>query len=103
VPPSQTGVASGMNANIRTVGGAIGSAVAASIVTGTLLRSGIPALSGYVHAFYLMAGACVLAATAGLLVPKLRHVESPERNDDDPPHPALAYVAAGTVVGDKPE
>jgi MFS family permease len=102
VAPSQTGVASGMNANIRTVGGAIGSALAASIVTGTLLRSGIPALSGYVHAFYLMAGACILAAAAGLLIPRLQHVASPERDQDDPPHPALAYVAAGTVVGDKP-
>lgn len=103
VPPSQTGVASGMNANIRTVGGAIGSALGASIVTGTVLRSGLPALSGYVHAFYLMSGACVLAAAAGLLIPRLRHVESVERDQDDPPHPALAYVAAGTVVGDKPE
>ena len=33
VPQSQTGVASGMNANIRTVGGALGSAVLASVVT----------------------------------------------------------------------
>src|SRR6266700_3190209 len=33
VPPSQTGVASGMNANIRTIGGSIGSAAMASIVT----------------------------------------------------------------------
>jgi EmrB/QacA subfamily drug resistance transporter len=103
VPPSQTGVASGMNANIRTVGGAIGSALATSIVTATLLHSGLPALSGYVHAYYLMAGACILAAAAGLLIPKLAHVDSRERELDDPPHPALAYVAAGTVVGDKPE
>jgi MFS family permease len=103
VAPAQTGVASGMNANIRTVGGAIGSALAASVVTATLLRSGLPTQAGYEHAFYLMAGACVLAAAAGLLIPKLRHVTSLERDLDDPPHPALGYVAAGTVVGDKPE
>ena len=33
VPQSQTGVASGMNTNIRTVGGAIGAAVVATVVT----------------------------------------------------------------------
>ncbi|WP_316527944.1 MFS transporter [Kitasatospora brasiliensis] len=38
VPPTQTAAAGGMNANIRTLGGAIGSAVAASI-----LSSGITA------------------------------------------------------------
>lgn len=103
VPPSQTGVASGMNANIRTVGGAIGSALATSIVTATLLPGGIPALAGYVHAYYLLAGACVLAAAAGLLIPKLPRAASSGRDLDDPPHPALASVAAGTVVGDKPE
>ena len=36
VPSSQTGVASGMNANIRTIGGSIGSAVMASIVISQL-------------------------------------------------------------------
>ncbi len=43
VPASQTGVASGMNANIRTIGGSIGSAVMASIVTSQLAPSGLPA------------------------------------------------------------
>jgi MFS family permease len=33
VPADQTGVATGMNANIRTIGGGIGSAIMASIVT----------------------------------------------------------------------
>ena len=33
VPSEQTGVATGMNANIRTIGGSIGAAVTASIVT----------------------------------------------------------------------
>ena len=36
VPPEQTGVASGMNANIRTVGGSIGAAVMATIVTASV-------------------------------------------------------------------
>ena len=33
VPAGQTGVASGMNANIRTIGGAVGAGVMSSIVT----------------------------------------------------------------------
>ncbi len=103
VPATQTGVASGMNANIRTVGGAIGTGLAASIVAATILSSGLPALSGYRNAFVLMALACLAAAAAGLLIPPLRHVNSPERTQDDPPHPALASIAAGTVVGDKSE
>ncbi len=37
VPPSQTGVASGMNANIRTIGGAIGAGIMSSIVTSMLV------------------------------------------------------------------
>ena len=36
VPPDQTGVASGMNANIRTIGGSVGSAVMAGVVTARL-------------------------------------------------------------------
>ena len=36
VSPEQTGVASGMNANIRTIGGSIGAALMASIVTSHL-------------------------------------------------------------------
>ncbi len=40
VPPEQTGVASGMNANIRTIGGSIGAAVMASIDLGASLAHG---------------------------------------------------------------
>ncbi len=55
VPPSQTGVASGMNANIRTIGGSIGAAVMASIVTSQLQPSGLPKESGYTTGFAVMA------------------------------------------------
>ena len=41
VPPTQTGVATGMNTIVRTVGGAIGSQVAAGIVTATATVTGI--------------------------------------------------------------
>ena len=55
VPASQTGVASGMNANIRTIGGSIGAAVMASIVTSQLGPSGLPKESGYTTGFAVMA------------------------------------------------
>ncbi len=62
VPPSQTGVASGMNANIRTIGGSIGSAVMASIVTSQLAPSGLPKEAGYTTGFAVMTCGLLLAA-----------------------------------------
>jgi EmrB/QacA subfamily drug resistance transporter len=72
VPPSQTGVASGMNANIRTIGGSIGSAVMASIVTASLQSSGLPDESGYTIGFAVMTGGLVAAAVAAGLIPSVR-------------------------------
>jgi MFS family permease len=72
VPPSQTGVASGMNANIRTIGGSIGSAVMASIVTASLQSSGLPEESGYTIGFAVMTGGLVAAAVAAGLIPSMR-------------------------------
>jgi EmrB/QacA subfamily drug resistance transporter len=72
VPASQTGVASGMNANIRTLGGSIGSALMASIVTSRLQPSGLPEQSGYTIGFAIMAAALLLAALAGSLIPAAR-------------------------------
>ena len=69
VPRSQTGVASGMNANIRTVGGAIGGAVLGSVVTAGARADGLPVEAGYVHGFAVLAGCSLLAATVALLVP----------------------------------
>jgi EmrB/QacA subfamily drug resistance transporter len=100
VPPSQTGVASGMNANIRTIGGSVGAAVMASIVTSQLGPSGLPEESGYTTGFAVMAAGLVLAALAGLLIPSARGLR---RTAGEPEHAELAMVAGGTVVGDKSE
>jgi predicted MFS family arabinose efflux permease len=74
VPADQTGVATGMNANIRTIGGSIGAAVMASIVTAKLEPSGLPVESGYTTGFGIMAGVLVVAALAGALIPSQRRV-----------------------------
>jgi EmrB/QacA subfamily drug resistance transporter len=100
VPAEQTGVASGMNANIRTIGGSIGAALMASIVTSHVSAAGLPAKSGYTAGFAMLAVGLLLAALAGLLMPtaRLRHPE-----EDEPEHAELALLPAGTIVGDKSE
>ena len=104
VPSSQTGVASGMNANIRTIGGSVGAAVTASVVTSGTLADGLPRESGYTVAFAMLAGALVLAALAGLLIPPLRGVRDAHQQEQAAmSHPELAIVAGGTLVGDEPE
>jgi EmrB/QacA subfamily drug resistance transporter len=72
VPQSQTGVASGMNTNIRTVGGAIGSAVVATVVTSNLLPIGAPTESGYTHAFLVLAITSTAAAVVSVMVPVIK-------------------------------
>ncbi|XUL86507.1 MFS transporter [Streptomyces galilaeus] len=72
VPPEQTGAATGMNANIRTIGGSIGAAVTSVLVTGHLQASGLPYGSGYTHGFALLAVLLLGAALAALLVPARR-------------------------------
>ncbi|MFD4570728.1 MFS transporter [Streptomyces sp. NPDC058417] len=84
VPAAQTGAATGMNANIRTIGGSIGAAVTTVLVTGRLQPSGLPYDSGYTHGFALLALLCLGAALAALLVP----VRRPAAPAAPAPHPA---------------
>ncbi|GAA1973614.1 MFS transporter [Kitasatospora viridis] len=73
VPAEQTGVASGMNANIRTIGGAIGSGVAASILAnGVTAAHPFPPDSGYTDTFWFLTGSALLAAAAAVLIPAVR-------------------------------
>lgn len=76
VPVDQTGIATGMNANIRTIGGAIGSAVLASVVTAEHGVGSAPAESGYVHGFLLVGCSLVFAAIAALAIPS-----TPDRSE----------------------
>ena len=104
VPANQTGVASGMNANIRTIGGSIGAAVMASIVTSELQPSGLPTEAAYTAGFMMLAGAAILAALACLLIPRLRGtLDSHQAEQSGMAHGEAALVAAGSIVGDLPE
>jgi EmrB/QacA subfamily drug resistance transporter len=103
VPAGQTGVASGMNANIRTIGGSLGAAVMSSIVTASAHHGGLPQESGYTHGFELLTVAAVAAALAATLVPSKLRKLSGDALHDALPHAELALVAAGTLIGDDPE
>jgi EmrB/QacA subfamily drug resistance transporter len=103
VPPEQTGVASGMNANIRTIGGSLGAAVMSSIVTSGAHPHGFPRDAGYTAGFLALTIAAVGAAVASLLVPRITARRPPAVATDDAPHAELALLAAGTVAGDQPE
>ncbi|MFJ5117039.1 MFS transporter [Kitasatospora sp. NPDC088548] len=74
VPAAQTGAATGMNANIRTIGGSVGTALMTGLVTGRLQPSGHPYASGYTNGFALLALFCLAAALAAFLVPAHRAV-----------------------------
>jgi len=95
VPAEQTGVASGMNANIRTIGGAVGAAVMSSIVTSTLLHGGLPAESGYTNGFLFVAVVTLFAVIAALFIPPTRPVPVGEHHMA---HAELAMVPGGTLT-----
>jgi len=69
VPREQTGAATGMNANIRTIGGSIGTALASSIITGHLQPSGLPAESGFTDTFLLLSAFAAAAVVLALAIP----------------------------------
>jgi EmrB/QacA subfamily drug resistance transporter len=104
VPSHQTGVASGMNANIRTIGGSVGAALMASIVTSHTLPSGLPKEAGYTGGFLMLTGAAVLAALAGTLIPRLHTARDAHQVEQATmAHAGAGLVAGGTLVGDEPE
>jgi len=94
VPAEQTGVATGMNTNIRNIGAALGSGVATSLVISSLLPDGYPKEHGYVLAFAASGAGLVVAGLAALLIPRRQGVSIVERE----PHRALT-AEAEVIVG----
>jgi EmrB/QacA subfamily drug resistance transporter len=94
VPASQTGVASGMNSNIRTLGGSIGTAVVASIVASSGHHGGVPAEAGFTAAFAVLAGVAACGVLACLLIPRMRTAPTMERAEQAArSHPETAFIA----------
>ncbi|MEO3860259.1 MFS transporter [Acrocarpospora sp. B8E8] len=78
VPAHQTGAASGMNANIRTIGGSIGTAVVSTTITAHLQPGGLPYETGFTSAFVLVAVTSAITVGLALLVPAARGRRAPE-------------------------
>ncbi|MDH6109009.1 MFS family permease [Kitasatospora sp. MAP12-15] len=78
VPAEQSGIANGMNAVLRTVGGAIGTAVMGAILTGDTMKLPIPlpiqipTLDAYKHAYWVAAVVCLVAAAVPFAIRQIR-------------------------------
>ena len=69
VPPTQTGVASGMNTVMRTLGGALGGQLSATFIAAHMAH-GEPTVTGFTDTFVMATGFLLLCLVAGTLVPK---------------------------------
>ncbi|WP_448639383.1 MFS transporter [Geodermatophilus sp. URMC 63] len=72
VPRDQTGAASGMNTNLRTIGGTIGSAGMATVVTSTAPGGGLPTENGYTTGFLLLTVVMFAGTLAAWAMPASR-------------------------------
>ncbi len=68
VPPTQTGVASGMNTVMRTLGGALGGQISATFIANNAAH-GLPTVTGFTATYVMATGFLVVCALAGLLIP----------------------------------
>jgi EmrB/QacA subfamily drug resistance transporter len=99
VPSNQTGVASGMNTVMRTLGGALGGQLSATFIAANVSGDGLPTVTGFTETFLMATGFLVLCFFAGLLVPK-RPAQPPttrnetERGAERPPEESVATAVA---------
>jgi len=71
VPIHQTGVASGMNTVMRTLGGALGGQLSATFIAANQLN-GEPTVTGFTDTFLMATGFLLLCMLMGTLVPRRR-------------------------------
>jgi MFS family permease len=81
VDEHQTGVASGMNTVMRTVGGALGGQLVATFLADHI-RAGLPTLRGFTDGFVLSTCFLVVCTLAALLVPGRRSSAYVERFEE---------------------
>lgn len=78
VPPNQTGVATGINANVRTIGGAIGTGVMATVLATSEHGGTRPSESGYTLGFAILGAVMLAGACAATRIPDVRSERIPE-------------------------
>jgi EmrB/QacA subfamily drug resistance transporter len=86
VRQDQTGVATGMNTVMRTLGGAVGAQLAATILAGNVGPQGLPTSNAYGLAFAMCAGALAVSIAVGTLIPR----RAPRHDEVTSAAPALA-------------
>ena len=69
VSSHQTGVASGMNTVMRTLGGALGGQLSATFIAANTVN-GEPTVTGFTDTFLMATGFLLVCMVAGVLVPK---------------------------------
>jgi MFS family permease len=69
VPPHQTGIASGMNTVMRTLGGALGAQIAATFIAGHTAH-GLPTVTGFTESFALATAFLLAGIVAAVGVPR---------------------------------
>jgi MFS family permease len=79
VAPEHTGVAAGMSANLRTIGGTVGAAITATVVTSHEGPSGFPVEIGYERGFVFLAVLSASVGVAALLIPGRGRVRTERR------------------------
>jgi EmrB/QacA subfamily drug resistance transporter len=85
VPPEQTSMASGMNFLTRTIGGAFGIQLAATLLAANTGPDGLPSEHGYVVALLVAVGVAAIGASVSMTMPRRK------------PHP-VATVGAPPAV-----
>jgi EmrB/QacA subfamily drug resistance transporter len=94
----QTGAASGMNANIRTMGGAIGASLISLVVTsGRDAASGFPSEAGYRAGFFILAALMFIGAAVSMRIPRLARPDDPVAWRLGRAHPEVS-IAAGAAA-----
>jgi EmrB/QacA subfamily drug resistance transporter len=94
VPPDQTGVASGMNTVMRTLGGALGGQLSATFIADNVAH-GYPTVTGFTDTYLMATAFLVVCVVAALLIPTARAAAGrigPLRELE------TAYGAAGTTA-----
>lgn len=80
VPSHQTGVASGMNTVMRTLGGALGGQLSATFIAEHAAH-GEPTVTGFTETFLMATGFLLLCLISGVLVPRTQDVAEVDRGE----------------------
>ena len=73
VPSHQTGVASGMNTVMRTLGGALGGQLSATFIAAHVTH-GKPTVTGFTETFLMATGFLLVCLLAGTFVPREQRI-----------------------------